>query len=246
MIQETLQGNWQTRIGVLAMVMFGGMGIALGQGAVNVDTPDLDKAIHAMEMQSEETGREMVGEVIPAEVDFFEVATRAVESGMEVWTLQVSLPGALAGCVYFDDFHLPVGATLHFHTPEGKYEEIWSEGPITDMENNTHRRWTNDEVPGDELVMVYRCPQGTTEPAALGICGFGFFARHQRFPHPWDAAMARGGSDPCQVDVNCPEETAGSVRKTLWSSCASPKEGASFCARVPWSTTRPAIADNSC
>ena len=84
MIQKTLQGNWQTRIGVLALVMCGGMGIARGQGAVNVDTPDLDKALHAMEMQSEETGREMVGEVIPAEVDFFEVATRAVESGMEI------------------------------------------------------------------------------------------------------------------------------------------------------------------
>ena len=79
-------------MGVLAVAMFGGMGIALGQGVVNVDTPDLDKAIHAMEVQSEETGREMVGEVIPAEVDFFEVATRAVKSGMEVWTLQVSLP----------------------------------------------------------------------------------------------------------------------------------------------------------
>jgi len=140
MIHETLQGNWQTRIGVLAMVMFGGMGIARGQGLVNVDTPNLDKAIHTMEAQSQETGREMVGEVIPAEVDFFEVATRAVESGMEVWTLQVSLPGALAGCVYFDDFNLPAGATLHFHTPEGKYDEVLSEGPITDEENNIHRR----------------------------------------------------------------------------------------------------------
>ena len=57
-------------MGVLATVLFVGMAIAHGQGVVNVDTPDLDKAIHAMEVQSEETGREMVGEVIQAEVDF--------------------------------------------------------------------------------------------------------------------------------------------------------------------------------
>ena len=205
MIQETIQGNWQTRMWVAAVAMCCWMGSAFGQGVVHVETPDLDKAIHAMEVESEETGREMVGSVIATEVDFFEVATRSAEEGMETWILEVSLPGALATCVYFDDFHLPAGATLHFNTPEGKYAEVWSEGPITDLENNSHRRWTNDAVPGDELVMVYRCPEGTTEPAALGVCGFGFFARHQRFPQPWDVATARGGSDPCQVDVNCPE-----------------------------------------
>ena len=53
--------------------------------------------------------------------------------------------------------------------------------------------------------MVYECPAGVTEPASLGVMGVGFFARHQRFPAPWDAALERGGSDPCQVDVNCPE-----------------------------------------
>ena len=187
-------------MGMVVMV-----GTASGQGVLHVDTPDLDKTIHAMELQSEKTGREMAGSVISADVDFFEVATRAIESGQETWTLEVSLPGALATCVFFDDFHLPAGATLHFHTPEGKYAEMWSEGPITDVENNTHRRWTNGEVPGDELVMVYRCPVGTTDQAALGMCGFGFFARHQRFQQPWSAPTSRGGSEECQVDVNCPE-----------------------------------------
>lgn len=187
-------------MGMVVMV-----GTAFGQGVLHVDTPVLDKAIHAMELQSEVTGREMAGLVISADVDFFEVAMRAIESGQETWTLEVKLPGALATCVFFDDFHLPAGATLHFHTPEGKYAEMWSEGPITDVENNSHRRWTNGEVPGDELVIVYRCPVGITEQAALGMCGFGFFARHQQFQQPWSAPTSRGGSEECQVDVNCPE-----------------------------------------
>ena len=205
MIQETIQGIWQTRIGVSVALLLGTMAAAFGQGVWYAETPDFDKAVQDMIWQSEQTGREMVGAVIPAQFDFFEVASRSLEEGKETWVLEVNAPGALATCMYFDDFHLPAGSTLHFRTPEGAFQEVWSEGPITDVENNAHRRWTNNEVPGDVLVMVYQCPLGTTQPAALGVCGIGFFARHQRFPHPWNAANARGGSDPCQVDVNCPE-----------------------------------------
>ena len=205
MIQRKIQGIWQKHGFATLTVMWGMIGTTLGQGLWHVDAPDFDKAVQEMEWQSQQTGREMVGSVIPADVDFFQVAARTVQDGLETWMLEVHVPGALATCIYFDDFHLPAGATLHFHTPEGKYDEVWSEGPVTDAENNTHRRWTNDEVPGDALVMVYRCPEGTTQQATLGMCGVGFFARHQRFPHPWDSQVSRGGSEPCQVDVNCPE-----------------------------------------
>ena len=107
--------------------------------------------------------------------------------------------------MYFDDFHLPGGAQLWFETPAGRYAQTWVEGPVTSFENNDHRRWTNNEVPGDALVMRYEVQLGNTEPAALGMCGVGYFARHQRFPEPWLSANERGGSDACQVDVNCPE-----------------------------------------
>ena len=84
--------------------------------------------------------------------------------------------------MYFDDFHLPVGSELWFHTPEGKYDQTWSRGPHHGHGKQHPCRWTNDEVPGDELVMVYGCPLGTTEPAALGTCQGLVFLRGITFP----------------------------------------------------------------
>lgn len=177
---------------------------AWGQAVWSVSTPDLEKAQTEMILQSEATGREMVGTVLPVALDFFDAASREWVGTKEVWTLQVEAPGALATCVYFDDFHVPGGAKLWFETPEGRYPQTWVEGPVTSIENNDHRRWTNNEVPGDALVIRYEVPVGTVESSALGICGVGFFARHQNFPDPW-SLTARGGAEACQVDVNCPE-----------------------------------------
>ena len=205
MIEANIQGIWQSRVVLSCACLVGTMMTAWGQDAWRVETPELDKAVAEMEVQSEETGREMVGLVLPTTFNFFQEASRSLSNGKDIWTLQVEAPGAEATCVYFDDFHLPAGAELRFETPEGRYAQTWVEGPVTSAENNDHRRWTNDEVPGDALVMVYECPAGVTEPASLGVMGVGFFARHQRFPAPWDATLERGGSDPCQVDVNCPE-----------------------------------------
>jgi hypothetical protein len=205
MIGTTIQGFWHSWRLALVVSVLATSASAWGQAVWSVETPDLGKAQAEMVVQSEETGREMVGFVLPTAVDFFEVASRQVTASSEVWSLEVVAPGALGTCIYFDDFHLPGGAQVWFETPEGRYAETWVEGPVTSFENNDHRRWTNNEVPGDALVMRYEVPLGNIEPAALGICGVGFFARHQRFPAPWTSAEERGGSDACQVDVNCPE-----------------------------------------
>jgi lysyl endopeptidase len=204
MNETTIQGFWHSRGLVMALVGLGMVQAAWGQAVWSVSTPDLEKAQTEMILQSEVTGREMVGTVLPVALDFFDAASRELVGTKEVWTLQVEAPGALATCVYFDDFHVPGGAKLWFETPQGRYPQAWVEGPVTSIENNDHRRWTNNEVPGDALVIRYEVPVGTVEPSALGICGVGFFARHQNFPDPW-AVSARGGAEACQVDVNCPE-----------------------------------------
>jgi hypothetical protein len=205
MIGTKIQGFWHSTrfsVGVLMFAMSWGVH---AQNAWTVETPSFDKAVAEMEVQTEETGRDMVGLVLPTQFDVFEHATRSVAGDFEVWTMTVEAPGALATCLYFDDFHVPAGARLWFETPQGRYAETWVEGPVTSFENNDHRRWTNNEVPGDALVLIYEAPVGLTEAAALRVCGVGYFARHQRFPEPWLTSTERGGSEACQVDVNCPE-----------------------------------------
>ena len=148
----------------------------------------------------------MVGMVLPAQADFFELADRDVSDGHEVWTLTVRAEGAVGVNVYFDVFHVPAGAELYFSTPESKFEETWVNGPVTSIENNDHGRWVNRDVPGDEVVMTYRAPVGLTEAATLRISGVGYFAPSHALPQSHGPRpLSEVGAEACQVNVNCPE-----------------------------------------
>ena len=205
MIETTIAGFWHSHAkSLLAVVLLGGC-LPQFNAQIAVETPDLKETQDRLEARSNETGRELIAVVLPLEVDFFDAASFVETNGRRVWSLNVDAPGALATCLYFDDFHLPLGSELFFETPEGVYEKTWVEGPVTAIENNQHRRWSNNEVPGESLTMIYSCPIGVTEEDALGINGLGFFVRHQNFPSPWSQADARVGSGDCHVDVNCPE-----------------------------------------
>ena len=185
MIETTIAGFWHSRAkSLLTLALFGTCLIQL-QGQIVVQTPDLEETQKELEIKSEVTGREMIGVVLALDVDFFEEANYTELSGRGVWSLEFQAPGALATCLYFDDFHLPVGSELRFETPVGKYDKTWVEGPLGAFENNDARRWSNNEVPGESLLMIYECPLGVTEEAALDIDGLGYFARHQNFSAPW-------------------------------------------------------------
>ena len=214
MIETTIAGFWHSRAkSLLTLALFGTCLIQL-QGQIVVQTPDLEETQKELEIKSEVTGREMIGVVLALDVDFFEEANYTELSGRGVWSLEFQAPGALATCLYFDDFHLPVGSELRFETPVGKYDKTWVEGPLGAFENNDARRWSNNEVPGESLLMIYECPLGVTEEAALDIDGLGYFARHQNFSAPWQHNNLRGGgSGECQVDVNCPEGNSWECEK---------------------------------
>lgn len=206
MIETTIAGIWHSHAkSLLTFALIGGSLNAF-QAQIVVDTPDLEATQKALEVKSEASGKEMIGVVLPLDLDFFEAAMFVEAEGRGVWSLELNAPGALATCLYFDNFHLPVGSELRFETPSGVYDKTWVEGPLGAFENNDARRWTNNEVPGEAVLVTYECPLGVTEVAALEISGLGYFARHQNFPAPWSHNNLRGGgSAECQIDVNCPE-----------------------------------------
>ena len=206
MIETTIAGFWHSRAKSLLTLALFGTCLTQLHAQIVVDTPNLEDIQKELEVKSELTGREMIGVVLPLDLGFFEEATYVELADRGVWSLEVQAPGALATCLYFDDFHLPVGSELRFETPDGAYDKTWVEGPLGAFENNDARQWSNNEVPGESLWMIYECPLGVTEQAALDIYGLGYFARHQNFPTPWQHNNVRGGgSAECQVDVNCPE-----------------------------------------
>jgi hypothetical protein len=97
-------------------------------------------------------------------------------------------------CVYFNDFHIPVGGSLLFQSEAGVFSTLYQEGPIRSDENNGHGRWASGDIPGDQIRIIYRQASSSIGSARLGIMGIGYFVR----------GVSRG-SDDCEVDVMCPE-----------------------------------------
>ena len=154
----------------------------------------------------EHTGKTMQGHILPADWDFFEEATYQSDAEVEKWTLRLNVEDAPALCVYFDSFHLPVGSQLTFRSEAGRFSEDFVEGPVDFSENNDHGRWVSGEVPGEQVEIEYNKPIGTVGTPDLHISGVGFFFRMLWLQGEYDLLSENNrGSDPCQVDVMCPE-----------------------------------------
>ena len=101
--------------------------IATAQRIV-VDAPTLDEVITRMEHEAFSTGKDLTGVIVEHGFDFFEEASYEVMfDGLTVYELEIEAAEALGMCVYFDDFHIPVGGELFFESPDGAFEVIYNE-----------------------------------------------------------------------------------------------------------------------
>ena len=173
---------------------------------VEVDAPNVQHLWNRAHWHEEHTGKTMQGEILDASFDFFEQADAAVTEDGTVWTLRIRVEDAPALCVYFDAFHLPMGSSLTFQSAAGRFSSPYVEGPIDYTENNDHGQWVSGEVPGEELVMRYVEPADVVGAPELHVNAVGYFFRFLWLDGEYDLlAENNRGSDPCQVDVMCPE-----------------------------------------
>ncbi|MEZ7817452.1 MAG: hypothetical protein QMB07_04825, partial [Flavobacteriales bacterium] len=181
--------------GVLLWLMFGTFPNVLSAQNVNVSAPLFSDIVERVEKEAELNGRDMAGVVIESEMDFFDFASFTVlENGLSEWSLDIESTYAMGLCVYFNDFHIPVGGSLLFQSEAGVFSTLYQEGPIRSDENNGHGRWASGDIPGDQIRIIYRQASSSIGSARLGIMGIGYFVR----------GVSRG-SDDCEVDVMCPE-----------------------------------------
>lgn len=183
--------------------------VALGQTTtIEIPKPDTQEVLVRIDKEAQYNGREMVGVVLDTDFNFFEEAQHEeFVSGVHQWSLEMSSADAAGLCVYFNDFHIPLGGKLFLESPEGAFSTVYSEGPVESDENNDHGRWASSDIPGDRIIIVYRQHSSAVGEARLNISGLGYFV----------TGVTRG-SDPCEVDVVCPEgdswqcEIDGAVR----------------------------------
>ncbi|HBP45387.1 MAG TPA: hypothetical protein DD635_05760, partial [Flavobacteriales bacterium] len=125
---------------------------------IEVEAPNVQNLWNRAYWHEENTGKAMQGEILETSFDFFERAEVITTANQAVWTLRIRVEDAPALCVYFDNFHLPIGSSLTFQSEVGRFSSPYVEGPIDYSENNDHGHWVSGEIPGEELVMRYSQP----------------------------------------------------------------------------------------
>ncbi len=168
-------------------------------------------------------GRAMDGKLRFADLDFFDEAlTEELPDGTMLSRMTFYSEGARALSVYFDDFHLPVGCELYIYNREGTYFE----GPYTYLENNDHHRFMTNDIWGEYLTLELVMPQGVVGTPRLDVMAVGYL--FQYVTDPLNPSSERGGSQPCQVDVNCPEAQDWLCQKDAVTRLRVTDGGASF------------------
>ncbi|MCB0762191.1 MAG: T9SS type A sorting domain-containing protein [Flavobacteriales bacterium] len=168
-------------------------------GTVTVESFDHDALLTEDTHIEEAGGRTNNGRLAFHEIN---IATDGVwnemPDGSKIWLFKYKTEGALATSAYFTDFNLPIGGELYIWSADKSY----AEGPYDWKENNGHGRFGTAEVFGDEAVIEYYQPADVVGEATFKTYAFAHFYRYiYNVSEEW----SRGGSDPCEVDVNCPE-----------------------------------------
>ena len=148
---------------------------------------DLQQAWDRAQKEEALLGKHLYGVVVPY------AASIGPEAGSTSHVVAVRVPRALGVAVHFDDFHLPPGVEMWVTNAAG----TWEEGPYDFRDNDSHGRLATGDVPGEVAVLRLTIPNGTAGEVHLHMEGAAGLFR--------DVDGARGGSQPCEVDVACPE-----------------------------------------
>lgn len=158
--------------------------------------------LEADERRERETGYTLNGRVAYQHFDANSAGQWQEVQGGRVWLFRFHTENAKAVGVLFDRFHLPVGSSMFLYTPDLSY--ITQE--YTDKDNNADGYFRTAEVPGDEAILEYFEPNGVVGQPLLSIEGFVHLYRYvYDYEFAAEDAAAERASDPCEVDVRCPE-----------------------------------------
>jgi hypothetical protein len=122
-----------------------------------------------------------------------------LKGGARVWRARFETNGALATTLLFNEFSIPEGGLVHIYNDD-RSQVL---GAFTSQNNQDGGNYASQILHGSACTIEYYEPaavrgQGNIEIAKLGYC--------YRYVYGPYTNSRGGGSDPCQVDVNCSPE----------------------------------------
>ena len=117
-----------------------------------------------------------------------------------IWRLKIISKGALAIGIYYNNFRIPAGGQLYLYN-ENKSQVI---GAFTEINNTENKLFATELIQGETTILEYFEPYGIFEKPEISISEISYAYRAVNFLFR-KGTDDFGGSDFCEVNVNCPE-----------------------------------------
>ena len=138
-----------------------------------------------------------IGQVLPLYIDFANERSNAVQTreGL-IWRAKISSRGAKALGLYFKNFKLPQGATLHVYSAD--YKRVI--GGFGAHNNNESGLFATEPLAGESLIIEYFEPHNAEFQGVLVLEGVGHLLAFER-----SGGRDFNDSETCEINVNCSE-----------------------------------------
>ena len=140
------------------------------------------------------------GKIVPVNLSIENAGNwKICADGSRVWRLNILSEGALAISVYFGNFYLPAGSRLFLYS----YDKKQVIGAFTQTNNNSNMTFATELIKGDMVTVEYNENPGTKGDVSFSIDNIGYAYRSVFFLRN---IKEFGGSETCEVNVNCAPE----------------------------------------
>ena len=122
-----------------------------------------------------------------------------LKGGARVWRLRLETNGALATTLLYNMFDIPEGGLVHIYNDDRSHMI----GAFTSQNNADGGTYATQLVIGEACTIEYYEPAHVRGQGLIEIADLGYCYRHIYGVEPENG---RGGSQSCEVDVNCSPE----------------------------------------
>jgi lysyl endopeptidase len=173
---------------------------------VIINSPDINQLKQQDEERNKNGQKFRTGVVLDVNIsNLTDGAFIELQDGTKIWLLSITVEGAKALSLVYDNFYIPEGSELFLYNENRKHV-------LGAFNHNTNPRISNrfstQMVEGETTYLEYIQAPHVSENPIISISGIVYNYRGVEQFVSWysdDKNPDFGASDPCQVNVNCPE-----------------------------------------